>query len=299
MDTQFWWFFDAMALSAILISIYRSGKRGFSKTAVIIAGCVISLVLPVAAGGKTSGWIYDIGIKKSKDAKIEMVLKGSDMAQKTKNYIDSLGYGISTDELMIGQIFSSGGDITDRLYEYLTEIDKRHTDSIESFENSMSDGYAEIMENILEKGLSRYEASEAAEKIKKDTDGFNVFLRMMQNGSQKEAALYIEENYTASASIDIIRTVCFIIILFALSAAALFISNEINKSGSVKGAGEIAEPILGGLLGIAEGIMIIFLAAVLVKLLIFISSDEMMFFNSSAIEKTFLFKHIYRLAMKL
>lgn len=299
MESQFWWFFDVAAISVLLISIYLSGKRGFSKTIFVIIGYILSITAASAFSGGAADIIYDKFVKQRCQTQIEAALADVSMTQKTKSFIENLGYGVILDEEQIGEIFSSGGSVSEKLYEYVNSIENRTVDTAEGFNENISEGFADIAESVLSENMHSYASNCAAKLIEDDADGFGEALRLLQTGADDEAAAYIEENYTADAVRDIIKVICFIIILFILTSAVRFISVRIGRSGKIHPLGYIFEHALGGVLGIAEGIMIIFLAAVAVRIIVVLGNDEMMFFNSKAIDETFLFKHIYKLTMKL
>ncbi|MCD7890431.1 MAG: hypothetical protein LUG26_01235 [Ruminococcus sp.] len=299
MESQFWWFFDVAAISVLLISIYLSGKRGFSKTIFVIIGYILSITAASAFSGGAADIIYDKFVKQRCQTQIEAALADVSMTQKTKSFIENLGYGVILDEEQIGEIFSSGGSVSEKLYEYVNSIENRTVDTAEGFNENISEGFADIAESVLSENMHSYASNCAAKLIEDDADGFGEALRLLQTGADDEAVAYIEENYTADAVRDIIKVICFIIILFILTSAVRFISVRIGRSGKIHPLGYIFEHALGGVLGIAEGIMIIFLAAVAVRIIVVLGNDEMMFFNSKAIDETFLFKHIYKLTMKL
>lgn len=299
MESQFWWFFDVATISVLLISIYLSGKRGFSKTIFVIIGYILSITAASAFSGGAADIIYDKFVKQRCQTQIEAALADVSMTQKTKSFIENLGYGVILDEEQIGEIFSSGGSVSEKLYEYVNSIENRTVDTAEGFNENISEGFADIAESVLSENMHSYASNCAAKLIEDDADGFGEALRLLQTGADDEAVAYIEENYTADAVRDIIKVICFIIILFILTSAVRFISVRIGRSGKIHPLGYIFEHALGGVLGIAEGIMIIFLAAVAVRIIVVLGNDEMMFFNSKAIDETFLFKHIYKLTMKL
>ena len=49
----------------------------------------------------------------------------------------------------------------------------------------------------------------------------------------------------------------------------------------------------GALIGIPKGIILCFAVAAVIRLYVVLGSDEMLFFNFNAIDKTYIFKHMY------
>lgn len=296
METQFRWFFDAAAISVLLVSIYLSGKRGFSKTVVITIGYILSLTAAAIFSGRAADLIYDKCVKQRCEAQIMNALENVNMPQKTKVYIESLGYGIKPEDTSIAEIFGIGGDVNEQIYEYVNSLENRPVDDYETFSAKLSEGFGEMTGTLIGEEMNRYAASEAAKLIGGDPKGFGEALRLIQIGDRSKAAAYIAENYTADAVKDIIKVFCFITILFILTTAIKAIS---HKLGGIKPPGDISDHILGGVLGAAEGLMIIFLCAAAVRILVVLGNDEMLLFNSKIINETSLFRHIYRLTMKI
>lgn len=299
MGTQFWWFFDAAAAAILLVLIYLSGKKGFSRALIPAAGFILSAVLAAAVSAPAAELIYENTVSGGNVVKIARVLESINLPQKTKNLLSGLGYGSAADEEKIAAVFSSGGDISAALYEYISSAapDEAEIDPAE-LDAQLSDGLAEIMSTALSKELTGFVSEAAAEKIRSGgISGFSEAIRLLHSEGAVPAGEYIEENYTSAASQNIVKVICFIIIVFALMAAVSVLIRGIPHR--IRPAGELLEPILGGVLGAAEGILMIFITAAAARVLAVLGNDGMMLFNSEAIDETIFFRHIYNWAMKL
>ena len=300
MGTQFWWFFDAASAAIILVSVFLSGKKGFAKTIAVTIGWIIAMVFAFPSSGGAADFIYKNGVKQSNVSAIESALEHGNIIQKIKSYIEGLGYSVTVDEERLENIFndSKDADVCGRLYEYVNNINGRVVDSEDNFRAKMTEGFAEIMNVILQEELSGYEADAVSEKIL-NGDSFENDLGLICGEDVHTAAEHIEEAYTADSTKDIIRIFCFIIIIFVLMTAVKIIAQKLSDGDAVPTIGDIADHAVGGILGAAEGIAIIFISAAVVRALVILGSKDMMLFNSDTIDKTIFFKHIYNLVLKL
>lgn len=299
MGTQFWWIFDTAAAAILLIAVFLSGRKGFAKTVVIMVGYVLSIVLAMSVSGSASGFIYKNSVRQSNISGIERALDSTDIVQKTKSYIESLGYNVTVSEANVEKIFKDEGDVKQALYKYVNSINGRTVDTEDSFNEKMTEGFAGIMENALSEELTRYAAETAANKVRNNSPDFDETLKKIYGGNIQEAAIYIEENYTGDASSEIIKIFCFIIIIFVFMIIVKIIARKLNDGEAIRPVGDIADHVIGGIFGAAEGLVLIFIVAAAVRSCVILGSNGMLLFNSDTIDKTIFFKHIYNLVLKL
>lgn len=301
MGTQFWWILDISILTITLISVFLSGKKGFAKTVIVMVGYLLGVFLAASVSGSSAEFIYKKSVKQSNISAIQDALSENDFASKTKSYIDGLGYNVTVSTSELNEIFSDGGDINSSLYTYVNSINGRTVDTKESFDAKMTEGFAEIMNNILSSKLTRYAGEMTEEKIRSDMSGFNETLAIMygQGGSSQNSATYIEENYTAESSIDILKIFCFIIIILFFMTIIKIIAEKLNNGEAVRPIGDIANHVVGGIIGIIEGVVLSFIFIAAVRACVILGNNEMILFNSETIDKTILFKYIYSLMVKL
>ena len=77
-----------------------------------------------------------------------------------------------------------------------------------------------------------------------------------------------------------------VMLILGLIANATKVINKIPVVSSVNG-------VLGALLGLVEGLVIIFLLCIIIKLLISLCGDSLVFLNRNTIDRTYLFRHLY------
>ncbi len=298
MGTQFWWFYDAMIVAITLVTVFLSARSGFMKSMLSVVGYVISLIVSFSLCGVISSGVYNTAIRQGDMNNIREDLSHFDLKFETTSYINTLGYNVTVDNKNLSEIFTGDGDIYDELYNYLNNVNGRVVDDKESFDKKINEGFAIMMRDFLTDTHSDYIGSSAYDKCISDPDKVKRAVYLIETDSMEpeaatytDSAKYIEDNFAADAYKDAIKVLSFIILTAVL---LLLIFSIIRKSGSGN-MGEITDRILGGAMGILSSAAIIVILSVVVKAVIMFSGNEMMLFNTDTIEKTFVFRHIYRL----
>lgn len=292
MGTAFWWAFDIGSVALILVSIYFSAKKGFSKTFPVLLGCILCILTAGPLSRASAEFVYKNSVRRSNISTIEKAVDDQELFQKVKSGLENMGYRIKTDTQQLEEVFGKDDPITE-LYVYAGNINGKAVDTEENFRKKTAECFSSVTETLLTHELTQYEASKAAEIIKNDPESFCNVMSLLSNNDDKAAAEYIEENFTSDASQDIIKIFCFIIIIFVIMLLARTAAQIIGKGASGSRIGEITETILSGIFGAAESFVVLTAAAAAVKALIIVSSDSMLLFNTETIDKTLLFKYIY------
>lgn len=299
MGTDFWWFFDVAAAALLLVSVFLAGKKGFSKVIVVMIGYVIAVAAALGVSGAISGFFYDNSVKQTNIKNITSVLERTDFTLETKNSIEGMGYNVRVNSDKLNDILSNSDEaLYDELYKYTNNINGKVVDTKESFNQKMTEGFAAITGDILSSELSVYEVSAAENAIISGEADFSEMVMLLYNGNYTEAATYIEENYTAPASKDIIKIFSFIIIIFVVMIIVRMIASVIDQKDSIRPLGSITEHVLGGALGAVEGAVLLLVAAAAVRACILLGNNEMVMFNSETIDKTIFFRHIFNIMLE-
>lgn len=302
MSTQFWWFFDVAAIALLLVTIFLSGKKGFSKAVVTAIGCILSVVIAFPTCGGVADFVYKSSVKQSNVKAIDKALEKNSVQTKLKTYLEGLGYSIRIDEAILSDILTGDEDVYDALYKYVNNINGRTVDTKEIFDEKLTEGFAKSVSDILAQELTTYEAKAAGDKIR-SAEGqalLKTDIKIICDPNTTTAASRIESSYVAQASKDIIRILSFVILVFVIMIIVKIIDKLINgEEKPDRISNEITSHVLGGVMGLAEGVMLLFVAAAAVRACVIFGGDDMMLFNSETIDKTLAFKHIYNLVMKL
>lgn len=303
MNTQFWWFFDAVAVVILLVTVFLSGKRGFSKSIVTCIGCIVAVALSFPLCRQTGEIFYDSSISESNVKAIDKALEKNSVPDKMKTYIEGLGYSIKIDESIFEDILTNEEkDVYDALYTYVNNINGRNVDEKSVFEDKITEGFAATIGSIVGQELTAYEA-EYAENFIQTAEGRALLEENMSkicNPNTSAAAEYIEENFVAAGSKEFVKIMSFVILVFVIMIVVKLCEKLIHGEEKPERINnELASHILGGVLGVFEGLMLVFVAAAAVRVCIILGSDKMMMFNSETIDKTIVFKYVYNLVLKI
>lgn len=297
MGTEFWWFYDVIAIAAVLVCVFISGKSGAIKSTVNLLGYCLILILSFSISGVISNGIYEGNIRATTVRRIEKHLSDDWLPERSKTYIDSLDYIASPKPEKLKEIFSKECDYDAEIYKYLNNINAEKADEEAAFTEKMDEGYALMIKELVASELNTFTAESAAEKVRKDKEGFYELIPLLQTvDNPKLAATALTDDYIAPAYTSILRLLTFVIMFVILLVIwVLAVRVFMGKKGE-EGA---LSNIVGGVLGIIKGGIIVFVIAAMVRLSVILGNDEMLFFNFDAIDKSIIFKHLYQIVLKM
>lgn len=297
MGTQFWWFYDVIAAAIVLICIFISGKRGFMKAALTTTGFAISLALSMAISSGISESLYTNTLRSTNIKKINKVINSETFTSKYAAYLESLSYNIRPSTEKLNAIFDSDKDYDEALCKYINNVNGRRIGTDEEVLEIVHEGYAQAISGIVSQGMSKYAAGTAAEELRRDSNGMQELIPLLREREDSTpAAKYITDNYTAPAFVTIYKLAGFLILFVLLSLLIILVINSMTKSSEASGVGS---HIAGGFVGLIKGGIITFAAAAAVRLWTVLGSNEMLFFNNDAIDKTYVFKYFSEFVSKL
>lgn len=102
----------------------------------------------------------------------------------------------------------------------------------------------------------------------------------------------VMQNFVRPNCILIIRTIAFALIFAVVFAVLKIIAYASKLIEKIPVIGQL-NSLLGGIAGVLEGIVIVFLLCVAVRLAVTVLDDSAILFNQQTIDNTFLFKRIY------
>ena len=296
MGSEFWWFYDVIALAAVLICVFISGKKGWIRALVSLVSYALALIIAFAVSGSIAEGIYNSSISGSNTSKIQKCLNNEAFIQETDNYLENLSYFINADQGKITKIFEKGEDVDGELVKYINNVNGKKAAEDQILYDEVHEGFRKVLSSLLSKELSKYAAESAGQKLKDNPELMDELAPLLcDKESMRDAAKYISENLTADAYKDIVRLVSFIILFAIVFVATLFLIKAMTKDADADGIGS---HVAGGFIGIFKGGVIIFVIAVMIRLYVILGSNEMLFFNHEAIDKSILFKYFYEFASK-
>lgn len=299
METQFWWFYDVIAVAVILVCVYLCGKKGIFKSAVAVVGCLAGLFLALPVSESVSESIYKTTIRENNINKLEKSFIDVEISLYLKNAVENMGYNVIVNTEKLDQILESEKELDKQLYNYLNNINGKVVDNELNFQNNLNECYSEVMEKLISADLSTYAVETACRKIRNGETDFGNLLKMLKTGEQrKEVVQIIVDDYTADAYKNVIRLLVCVIIFTVIFVIGLL--TAMSLAGSRREVDEsTGSHIAGGMCGILIGIAFIFIIAVAVRLYSIMGNNKLLFFDNKSIDKTFIFRYAYSIAYKL
>lgn len=298
MGGQFWWFYDVIAVAVVLVCVFLGGRKGFTKSAISAAGCVLAAIIAFAVGSSASESLSRGTIRDSNAKKIASNLDTDIFIMKYTNYLETMGYTIKVKQSRVEEIFESGEEYDEKLVTYLNNINGRKIEDHNVLLEKVHEGFAAVTGDIISVSLNKYAAETAVREMIADDEYMQELVpHLMNTENMLPAAKIISEKYTAKAYETIFSLGAFVILFVVFSFIIFCCTGAFSKKRGYTHI-EIASHISGGVTGIVTGSVILLAVAAAIRLWAVMGSNEMLFFNNDVIDKSYIFKYIYGFAEK-
>ncbi|MBR4627536.1 MAG: hypothetical protein IKO47_07560 [Ruminococcus sp.] len=293
MGEQFWWFYDIIVVAAIGLSMYISGGKGAMKAFSTFVAYLVAIVMALSISASVSESLAGNSIKNSNAKKISRTLESYKFTSKVAEQISGMEDKVIVEPAQLEKIYKGTKSYDAEIYKLVNNRrGKKISDSQEVFAEKLHKAYAEIVKTIVSDELGKYATEVAYKEALDDPESFNTFIPLIIDKEDRTpAAEYIAENYTKPAYRTITWLILFLILFVLILVGMLLLVNYVM--GNAYHEQSLASHIGGVFIGIPKGIILSFAAAVLVRLFVVMGSDEMLFFNFKAVDKTYLFKYLY------
>lgn len=296
MGEQFWWFYDVIAAAAVLICIFITVKKGLLKALTALIAYIVTFFLSVSLSSVVSNVILNSAVRDSNIRNMNYTLTENDYAAEMLAQMESMGYKVPLNINAIEEIYVSGVDVDNKLYDYVNKLSGGRITDEEAFMEKLHECYAVSASNFISKRLSPYSAEYAAKEIRSNPSNYwGFFILMGDPDNRRPAAEYMVDNYIQPPYGTFIRLIVYIIMFILLLLITLAIAHSFSRNDHTEKG--VASGIMCTIIGIAKSAAVIMLIAVVIRLNVIMGSDEMLFFNNEAIDKTYVFKYFYQFVM--
>ena len=301
MGSQFWWFYDILAVALTLFIIYLNAKRGFKKNFLIIIGYVLSVVVTSVTSAMLAEPVYTGLIRESNLYAFDQVLSDYDGTAVIQNALDKQEYGAKFDEKKIDIYLSPAkADFEDELYRYVNQTCDYTVTTPTEFRNILRGAFIESFGSLMAKQMPLYARLSLEDKL---ADNDTLYVETMQHiygetGSMRQITAYLEDTYVKDDCIRIINSFLFVAIFCCLMSLIAVLAKKL-ESRIYFNIYPVVDHTAGGLLGILEALMLLCLLCIFMRLLFVTASDTMLVLNEETILKSRLFRYIYQLSGKL
>lgn len=293
MASNLYWFYDALVVGILLISLYVGAKRGLMRSVVLILLTVLSIVISWVGAEIASPIIYDKLIKERIVGGLAESSESFDPVKAASEAISQGDYGVEISDADIEGIMASGEDF----FSVLTDELKKNGASENSSEiqDEVEGAVAEkMLVSLFGDFVSPSTIAEILESFRGTTDGINQVLSVFISGDKEETAAATEEMIIAPVIKSVLKVIIFILLLLIFKLIIGPLSELFKGINKVPVLGPV-NVLLGGALGVAEGAILVYVIALAVRMVVYFTEGSLMFLNLDTVEKTQIFKLFYNM----
>jgi hypothetical protein len=114
------------------------------------------------------------------------------------------------------------------------------------------------------------------------------------NNDSADLETAVNNNLVRPAMLIPLRGLMFTIIFALVTLLVSAIAKSLNIISYIPIAGRV-NSLLGGVLGLVQSALVIFLVCIAVRIIVTLTGDNILFLNTMTIDETFIFRHVYNL----
>jgi len=292
MGEQFWWFYDVIAVAAVLVCAFLTAKRGLMKAAISVVGYALAVGIALSVSSSVANSFYQGSVRASNIKKITYNIENGDFYSDFTDYLENLDYDVIVETNKLEQICTSDEDIDAKIYSYMNNINNKEVDPEGMFMDKLHEGYATLIRDLVAKQLSEYSAEYAAEQIRQKPSSIYKYMKLVKDPDFKQpAAEYIVDTYLEKPYKSQIRLVSLMVLMAVFIIITVFMETVANRKEHLEES--LVTKTISGVIGLFKGAVIVLLIAVMVRLYVVLGSNKMLFFNHEAIDNSYIFKYVY------
>ncbi|MGN0680365.1 MAG: CvpA family protein [Oscillospiraceae bacterium] len=333
MGSQFSIVFDIISVAIVVLMFFAGWRKGLASMVIGLCAAVVAFVAAMTLSNPIAEWVYDTYVEEPLTAKLEEGVESSFSSLSLNAFTDVEYESMFISDVAVDKIVPeySGRDSVvmdlsnvDMSLIGLTAEDLNFLGMDTTFDlTSINMKTAEFTKSEVEKyGLGKLVVSQfiAVSLIEKgDFAEFNNFVGIISDyipgkpaltGADSITVSYVRKlvmsmldtraelgdtvinNFVRPNCIVVIRTIAFILIYSIVFAVLRFIASAAKLIDKIPIIGDV-NSMLGGIAGLVEGILILFIFCLATRLIVSVFDGDVMIFNQETIEKTFIFKKVY------
>lgn len=283
------WIFDAFVIIVMIAAVSINARRGFVKSLLLVVAFLVSVAAASVLSLPASSVIYDKFVSEKVNEQIADQLPEIDAADKINEAVFSEGLGITVDNEEVREAILAEGDMIENLNKLVgndktKEITQEDVDEFLDADRFMEEYGDEIPEE------SREIVKTALENDREDVYG--VVRAFAENDEEKRADA-VGDALVKPLVMNVIRFVVGLLIFAVVSLILRQVIKLFDLVNKIPVAGTL-NTVLGGVLGMFEGVIIVAVAAFAVKFAISLGAGGE-FLNIGVIKDTILFRIFYNL----
>lgn len=294
MASDLYWFYDVLTVGILIVAAYLGAKRGLMKSVVLVALTILSVLVSWIGAQIAAPIVYD---KLVKDALLDSLYANSDSsdpAKITAQVVEEGNYGVEISDDDYHDIANSDSDFFDALAAEIKNngADDSASDIRDELQNAVSDKM--LLSLLGNWNIQPQTLAEILESLQGTAESIGDVASVFVKGNVDQTVSALEENVVAPVIKGFMKIVFFVILLFVLRLVVRPVSELFKGVNKIPVIGPV-NSLLGGLLGVAEGLIAVYALALVVRLVVYLTDGSLMFINSETVGKSQLFGLIYNL----
>ena len=189
-------------------------------------------------------------------------------------------------------LIEKDGDLAKNFADFAKQKDPKLSDS--TLESNFNKVFSKnIVLDAIKDKVPDSVYNEAKKYLDNSKNSINDIIKALNNPSKEKGAKELTEIVVEPFVLMIIKIIVFIIAFTLLMFIVRFVSTVLSKSLNMVPLVGPLNTFLGGAFGFAQGAIIIIVAVLAIKLLVSLTNNQILVFNTPTIEETYIFKHIY------
>lgn len=291
MASNLYWFYDVLIIGIALIFLYVGAKRGLMRSVVLVILTAASIALSWLCCTVLSPVIYDNVLKRP------IMNALSDASSKTSplnvvsQAVSDGGYGVEISAPEVEGIISRSGNFFENIAgEIVSNGASESSEAIESgMESSVTDG---MLRALVGDVVAPETLQEILESVRGAENNLRSAVNVFLEGDRQKTADAVESSVVAPTVKLVLKGLIWIAAMFILMLVSRAVSGAFEKLNKIPVIGPV-NSLLGAALGLAEGVVVIYLIAQTVRFICYFTSNSLMFLNTETVLNTYIFKYLF------
>lgn len=268
---------DGIVILIIVLSVIANAKRGFVKSVAVVAAGVLSVAVSAAVSVVLAPVVYDSFAGEIIMDKVAENLGDTDLSAIISQTLIKEQFGVQLPEETVREALKDGGDIQGKLASMVSELTGRNVSA-----DQMKDALEENLPEELESGI----LENNRENITK------VIQALSQDDPQKRLDM-LEEAAVRPVSVGVIRILLSLVLFSVFFMILKKLAELLDFVDRIPVAG-LLNTVLGGVLGAVEGLVLVAVAAFIIRIVIMLGAGGSLL-SEEVIGETTIFKFIYQM----
>ncbi len=285
------WFYDILIIGILLICLYLGAKRGLMRSVALAVLICVSIAFSWLCCTVASPVIYEKCLKTPIINALKDASSKTDPLNIVSSAVSSGGYGVEMTNSEVQGVISQSGDFFANIAGEIKN--NGASESEETIGTGMEESVTESMlKALVGDVVSPSTLTEILSSVRGAENNMSSAVGVFLKGDRDKTAEAMEETVVAPAVKLVLKALIWVIMMFILMLISRIVADMFKGLNKIPVIGPV-NSTLGALLGAAEGTVIVYVIAQLVRLICYLTSNSLMFLNTETVQNTHIFKYLF------